>query len=891
MRDWRAYVRARLPRVATRAEREAEIVEELALQLEAAYDAARARGASAAEAERHAESEVPDWSALARTFARIEAPPPPDLVAQRGAMLSGFSQDLRRALRMLAHAPAYAAVAIVTLSVGLGLGGAAFSLVDRVLIRPLPYPGADRLVILKATVPPDGRPTVEITYPDAQDVASAAVFESTAALMPYAATTTNTDPPTRIEGFEVSPAWFSTLGVIPALGRTFTPADGEPASAPVAIIGHGLWERLGSPADIVGRPLMLNDVPRTIVGVVPRDYRVDLLPHPADVFIPLTRAHMFAANRAVRAFRVVARMKDGASVEQASAAVAAIGAQLAQAYPETNRDRTFFVEPLQQEVVGPVRSQVWLVAGLVALVLLVGGVNFAGLLLTRTAGRLREVSVQLALGASRWRIVRQSIAEGLLLAVAGAALGVVVAAGALDLVRAAPGLTIPRLAEVTLDARAIAGVIAAAVALACAVGLAPLLLVRHAAATGSLRAGHETASRPALRMRGALIVGQTALAFVLVAAAVLLASSLRALLAQPLGFETDAVVTLRIAVPETRYATRDDTTRFYTELVDELRQHASVQSAGVISNLPLAGNTGSTLSIQGRDTVPLALRPTIGWHWTSPGYFAAMGMRIVRGRDFAPEDVARAPHVTVINETLARLHFGGEDPIGKRVYFGGFGPGGPPEWHEVIGIVSDVRHRQLDAEPDARAYDLFGQHWGRTVSLAVRTAGSPLQTATLVRQLLARRDPRLAVFAVRTTADLVSAAVGTRRLLLWLVSIFAAIGVGMAVIGLYGTLSYMVAQRTREVGVRVALGATRFEIRRLVVGRGLRLTATGLAVGLVLAWTLRRAIEAQLFGVMATNVPALAIAALALVAAAFVACLAPAARALRVNPVDALRAE
>jgi hypothetical protein len=263
----------------------------------------------------------------------------------------------------------------------------------------------------------------------------------------------------------------------------------------------------------------------------------------------------------------------------------------------------------------------------------------------------------------------------------------------------------------------------------------------------------------------------------------------------------------------------------------------------------------------------------------------------VRGRDFRQQDLAGATHVTVINETLARLHFAGEDPIGKRVYFGGFGPGGPPEWHEVIGVVGDVRHSRLDAEPDARAYDLFGQHWGRTVSLAVRTSDSPLQTAALVRRLLAERDPRLAVFAIQTAADLVGQAAAARKLLLWAVTGFAIVGLIVSLIGLYGTVAYVVAQRTRELSVRLALGATTAQIRGMVMTRGLRLVAGGVAVGVVGAFVLRPAIEAQLFGITALNVPALATAAFALLVAAAAACLPPAARATRVNPVDALKAE
>jgi predicted permease len=806
--------------------------------------------------------------------------------------MTGFRQDLRHALRSLLRAPGFSLVAVLTLTLGLGLGTAAFSLIDGVLLRPLPYPAADRLLLLKATVPPEGRDTVEITYADAHDIASGTdVFDGLAALIPYAGTTTITDPPSRIEGFEVSPTLFTTLGVEPALGRAFTARDGEAGSPPVVMISHGLWQRLGSPRDIVGRPLPINEVPRTIVGVAPPGFRIELLPGAADIFVPLTPNHPFAANRGMRAFRVIARLRGGLSTEQATAAVATVGSRLARAFPDTNRGRTFSAHHLQDEMVSDVRVQLWLIAGLVALVLLVAAINLAGLLLTRTVGRIREVAVRLALGAGQWRIARESIAEGLVMTSVGAASGAFLAGAALDLIRATPGIAVPRLAEIAIDYRALGALAIASLVIACGVGLVPLLLVQHLRGTGSLRTGHQTPARAAVSLRSTLIVGQSSFAFVLLAAAALLATSLHAVLRQPLGFETTDVITMRITVPESRYPQRDDTVRFYTDLLDDLRADPSVRSAGVVSTLPLAGNTGSTLSIQGRDDVPLAMRPTVGWHWTSPGYFSSIGMPILQGRDFAAADVTRAPHVTVINETLARLYFPGESPIGRRVYFGGFGPGGPPEWHEVIGVVGDVRHRRLDAEPDARAYDLFGQHWGRTVSLAVRTTESPMQTANLVRELLASRDPRLAVFAIRTTADLVSAAVAMRRLLFWLVLVFAIVGLALAVIGLYGTVSYMVVERTREVGVRLALGATGAQIQRMVMAGGLRLVATGLGLGLVVTFALRKAIETQLFGVTAMNIPALAIAATALIVAAALACLAPAWRAMGINPVDALRSE
>jgi putative ABC transport system permease protein len=589
--------------------------------------------------------------------------------------------------------------------------------------------------------------------------------------------------------------------------------------------------------------------------------------------------------------RAIGRLRDGASTEGADRALATVGQRLAAAYPDTNRGRTFLVHPLQDAIVGPIRAPLLLVASLVGLVLLIAAVNFAGLLTARTLGRLREVAVRLALGAGQWRLVRQSIVEGLVVTAAGAVLGALLGRWLLGALRAVPDLRVPRLAEAVVDPRVLAVLSVAALGIACSVGLIPILLLRRLSPTASLRTGHETSSRPALLARSTLIVGQTAFAFLLVAAAVLLATSLRALLAQPIGFETRNVVTLRISVPDVRYRTREETAQFITAILDEIRAHPAVRSAGVVSNLPLAGSVGSTLTIQGQEDVPLTNRPTVGWNWASPGYFDALGMPVLRGRTFTDADQLRTRHVTVINETLARRHFPGENPIGRRVYLGGFGPGGPPEWHEIIGVVGDVRHRQLDAPPDPRAYDLFGQHWGRTVSLAVRTADAPLEVAGLVRRILAARDPQLSVFAVQTTADLVNRATAMRRLLLTLVTLFAAIGLTVALVGLYGTLSYIVAQRTREMGVRLALGATMSSIRWLVLARGLAMVVMGIGIGLGVLVAVRRFVEGQLAGLSAVDGPALGAAVLALLVCALAACLAPAIRATRINPVEALRNE
>ena len=404
-----------------------------------------------------------------------------------------------------------------------------------------------------------------------------------------------------------------------------------------------------------------------------------------------------------------------------------------------------------------------------------------------------------------------------------------------------------------------------------AVGAIPFLLHRRLHDTAALRTGHETAGRMENRIRSVLVSAQTALAFILIAATALLAISLQRLLAVPSGFDT-GVATMRVAAPAARYPTRELTAQFFNGLVDEIAAQPGVVKAGVVSILPLSGNTGSTMTVQGREDIPMTERPEVGWHWAGAGYFEAMGMPILRGRGFARSDLEATTHVTVISASLARKHFADEDPIGKRVHFGGYPATGVPEWHEIIGVVGDVRHRSLEAEPDARAYDLFGQHWGRTVSLALRTTTSAQVAAATVRSVLSRRDPRLAVFAIQSTDDIVSSAVATRRLLLWLVAAFAVAGFAVAILGVYGTVSCMIEERRREIGVRVALGASAASIHQLVLTHGFKLVTAGLAVGVIGALALRRGIESQLFGVSPTNVPALAGVAIALLIAAAVPC-------------------
>jgi putative ABC transport system permease protein len=891
--NWRDYVRSHLPPLAVSAERESEIVEELAIQLESTYERARAAGAAEPDAVARALAEVPDWQALARTLGRIErtGSPPPAPGAGSGGLMTGIVGDLRFAVRSLRRTPAFTAVSLLTLALGLGMGAAAFSVIDTVLIQPLAFESPDRLVLIHATVPPDARDTNEITYLDAGELArETQAFASLGLVVPYAATATALDPPERIEGYELSPALLETLGVQPALGRAFTMAEGQSGPPSVVILGNGFWRRIGAPADIIGQTLVLDEVPLTVVGVMPADFHVEVFNSRAAVYRPVTPQHFAAGNRAFRAFRAVARLQPGVSIEQANSIAAAVGERLAGEYPQTNRGRTFSLQPLQADVARRVRPALVLIAGLVALVLLIAAVNLMNLLLARAIARGREMAVRSALGAGAWRLARSSLIEGVLLAVAGAAGGIFVARTILTALTTVPGVVLPRLNEIALGWRGVAALGAASLLASIGVAIVPLLVHRRLRDTAALKTGHETTGRFESRLRSLMVAAQTGLAFLLIAATTLLGVSLQRLLSTPSGFDA-GVVTMRVSVPAPRYPTRAATARFFTGFVDELAGQGGIQKAGFVSILPLAGNASTMLTVQGREYIAMAERPEVGWQWASPGYFEAMGIPVLRGRGFTSTDLAASTHVTLINETMARLHFGGEDPLGKRVYFGGFPSTGVPEWHEIIGVVGDVRHRSLEAEPDARGYDLFGQHWGRTISLALRTTESLAAAATTVRAVLSRHDPRLAVFAVRSTDDIVNDAVSRRRLLLWLASVFALAGFGVAMLGVYGIVACLVAERQREIGVRVALGATAADIHGLVLSHGLKLVAAGLIAGVIGAVALRRAIESQLFGIEATSIPALAAVAVALLIAAAMPCVVVSRRAVRLDPVRSLRSE
>ena len=433
--------------------------------------------------------------------------------------MNGVTGDLRFAIRSLRRTPAFTLVAIITLSLGLGMAAAAYSVVDTVLIRPLPFAASDGLVLVHASVPPDGSDTVEITYSDAADLAKeTAAFASMAIVMTFAGTATALDPPERLEGYDVSVSLFETLGVQPMLGRSFTAGEGEPGKGNVVILGYGFWQRLGGRSDVIGQTLLLDDVPTTIVGVMPRDFRIEVLNNPGAIFRPVTPDHFAAASRAFRAFRAIGRLKDSVTLAQANSVAATVGERLARDHPDTNLGRAFSVRPLHEDVVGNSRASLLMVAGLVAVVLLIAGVNLANLLLARSVARAREMAVRGALGANGWRLAREPIVEGLLLSATSALAGGVVAQAILTAIKTQPGVALPRLAELTIGWNVISAIGLGAIIAAGLVGLVPFLLYRHSQFNATLRSSRATSGTSAARLRSFLVVGQTALAFILLTA-------------------------------------------------------------------------------------------------------------------------------------------------------------------------------------------------------------------------------------------------------------------------------------------------------------------------------------------------------------------------------------
>jgi putative ABC transport system permease protein len=698
----------------------------------------------------------------------------------------------------------------------------------------------------------------------------------------------------------ITPGTFEMLGRAPLIGRTFTEAE----TGTAVVISHAFWQsRLGGDPNVIGRVLALQNRPRTVVGVMPPDfvfpYRTMLGPsgftrsHRVDAWLPLafveedTRTTGLATlSRALRFLAVVGRLKPGVTVEQARAEIAGIAGHLASSYPDTNRVVGATVVPVHEQTVGSVRPALLLLVGGVGFVLLMACVNLANLLLARSTARQREMGIRSALGATRRRLIRQTLVETMMLALAGGVAALVCMRLGIDGLLALAPPEIPRIAEVAPDATVVAFTFALSLATGMLIGIVPAFAGSRAEVQSSLKESgrSSTAGRSQRRLRSALVIAEVALAVVLTLGAGLLLRSFVSVLTVDPGFRPDHLLTLQITVPP-RYQTPDHRRAFYADLVGRLSALPGVVSVGGTTRLPLGSTNVSTkIVVEGRN-VPTAELPEAEFRRAIHDYFPAMGIRLLRGRSFTRDDGPAAPPVAVINQTMARRMFEGEDPIGRRIQFGTAGG----SWVTIVGIIGDVRHQGLEAPPAPEVYIQALQNPPVNPFLVLKTTTDPAALIPAVRAELRAVDKEIAAFDIRPMAQVRSESVAERRFILLLVGAFGILALVMAVVGVFGVMELIVSERTAEIGIRLALGAQPSQVLRGIVGQGLSLAAAGVLVGLAASMLLQPVLASQLYGISLMDPPTLTGVPALLIAAAALACYLPARRAMKIDPVEALR--
>jgi putative ABC transport system permease protein len=806
---------------------------------------------------------------------------------RRLGLLEDLLQDLRYGARMLRRSPGFAATAVLTLALGIGACTAIFSVVNSVLLRPLPFPEPDRVVVFNETLlgrSQDFRVSSG-TFHDWQKQAQS--FESIAAITGGGHTMSGVAEPVRLTGLRISINTLSTLGLKPLLGRDFLPEE-VPAVRDFenfAILGYGLWQRLfGGRSDVVGQIVQLSGRPVTIVGVLPRDTGLG----DGEIFTPLAFSEFDRRYYDTHWLQVFGRLRAGVTIAQAQSEMSAIAKRSEQAHP-ASRGWGVRLVPMTETVLGEVRPVLFSLLGAVAFLLLIACANVANLLLARAMARSKEMAMRAALGAGRARIIRQVLAESVLLAVLSGALGLLVARGGLAALLALAPETLPRAQYIVLDGRALGLTLALAILTGLAFGMVPAFQAARAqlhvtlkrASHGSRQGGHRQ------RLRNAVVVGEVAIALVLLAGAGLLMRSFSRLVEVDPGFNPRealaASVFLQISLRSPDAKARS--VAFANAAVDRMAALPGVRAASVVTRLPFEGGQTMPFTIPGRSPPAGAERPVSTHFNVGPDYFRAMGIPVLRGRAFEARDVAGAPMVAIVNESIAKKFFPGDDPLGKRVSIGG-----PP--CEIVGIAGDVRADRLDGEASFQTYQPFAQAAPvRGMAFVVRTAGSPASHVGAVRAVLSRLDPSLPTQRVRPLSTLVADSIARQRFAMTLFAVFSGVALLLAAVGIYGVMAYSVSQRTGEIGIRMALGAHTGNVLRLVFAQGGRLIALGVLVGVIGALLLTRFLEKMLFN-LSTSDPATFVAIVVLmVAVASVACLLPARRASKVSPMTALRAE
>jgi putative ABC transport system permease protein len=790
-------------------------------------------------------------------------------------------QDLRYAIRTLVKKPGFTAVVVITLALGIGANTAIFSVVNGVLLQPLPFKDSHRLVSVMEFNPKSFKEPIGASFPDFKDWAEQnQVFQHIAAFMGQSLALIGEDEPSRVRGQSVSAAFFTMLEAEPLLGRTFLAEEEKPGQSKVVVLSHGFWQRrFGGDPGIVGRNLTLDGSVYTVVGVMPAGFQ---FLREVDLWTPLDVPAVLQRMRGARFLQVVAKLKPETSLEQARTGMTTLAQKLESDHAESNSGWGVSVVSLQEKIVGDVKQGLLVLLAAVGFVLLIACANVASLLLTRGVARQKEIAIRVALGAGRRRIIRHLLTESVFLALIGGGLGLLLSLWGIDALRALSPANLPRIEEIGIDRTVLSFTLIVSLITGLLFGLAPVRQSSRVDFQEVLKEGVGSSMRMRRRLRGALVISEIALSLILLVGTGLLGRSLLAMLSVDRGFRTENLMTMELSLPQYKYRQEPQLAAFFQQLLERVETSPGVRSAALTSVLPLSSNESrNAFTVEGRESTD---KDWANLRVISPDYFSAMAIPLLSGRPFTTGDARGTPGVVIINEVMATRFWPDQDPVGKRILFGDSGP-------TIVGVVGNIKHSGLEAELAPEMYLPFLQQPVGSMVLVARAESPPIALVGLLRELVHSIDKDQPVENFRTMEEVVSRSVAQPRFLTIILSVFATLALALAAVGIYGVVAFSVTQRTHEMGIRMALGAQPSDIMRLVLRDGLSLALIGLAAGLLGSFAVTRVISGMLYQVSATDPITFILISLLLTGVALAASFIPARRAMRVDPMVALRHE